>query len=91
MALKSKIVNRFKINFFIMLSMVSGILLAIITGLYFKLPDLAIPLYLSAFLVPFLIIDKLKRRFMYNSEIEFNEDFFKIIVDDINKEENITI
>ncbi|HEY5465149.1 MAG TPA: hypothetical protein VIJ95_17950 [Hanamia sp.] len=42
-------------------------------------------------MVPFLIINNLKRRFIYNSEIEFNEDFFRIIFDDINKGENITI
>ena len=91
MILKSKIVNRFKINFFVMLSMALGILLAVIAGLYFNLPGLAMLFGLSAFLAPFLIINKLKRRFIYNSEIEFNEDFFKIIVDDINKGENITV
>lgn len=91
MIIKNKIVNRFKINFFIMLSMALGALLAIITGLYFNLLGLAMFFGLLAFLVPFLIINKLKRRFTYNSELEFNEDFLKIIVDDTNNEENITI
>jgi len=41
MIIKSKIINRFKINFFIMLPMVLGVLLAVIAGLYFNLLGLA--------------------------------------------------
>ncbi|MEO9023234.1 MAG: hypothetical protein ABI237_18315 [Ginsengibacter sp.] len=89
--LKSKIVTLFKIGLFAMLTLVLGVLLAIITGLYFNLPGLAIAFYLFAFLSLFLIIKKLKKRFISNIEIELNDLFFKIVSDDINKKESITI
>lgn len=91
MIIKSKIVNRFKITFYIMFSMVLGALLAMITGLYFNLPGLSTAICLLAFISPFLIIKKLKSRFIYNGEIELNEVSFKIIIDDINKEEDLTV
>ncbi|MEO6837809.1 MAG: hypothetical protein ABI185_05445 [Ginsengibacter sp.] len=90
MNLKIKIADRFKINFFIMFPMVLGVLLAMIAGLYFNQPGPGMAICLLAFLSPFLIIKKLKRRFINNGEIELNEVFFKIIIDDINKEETYT-
>ncbi|MEO8821259.1 MAG: hypothetical protein ABI374_10485 [Ginsengibacter sp.] len=66
MILKRKIVDRFKISLFGILTLVSGVLLGIITGLYFNLPGLAIAFYLSGFLglffMPLLIIFFAKKK-----------------------------